>query len=78
MAKQTLQERYIAALLKAGEKEVKRTSRYVVFTSRDIRGETSAMYYYIGKSGALRYGHTVATSIPASNARKQLILDKLN
>lgn len=69
MAKQTLQERFIAALVKKGLKEVKRTTKYVVFDRND-----KATFYYVGKSGALRVGRTVSTSIPASIDTKYRLL----
>lgn len=70
-AKQTLQERYIAALIKRGEREVKRTSRYVVFTSG------MHQFFYIGKSGSLRVGATIANSFPVSDKYKTKLLAEL-
>lgn len=63
-----LQDKFIAALVKRGEQEVKRTAKYIVFT-RQLGG-----YYYIGKSGSLRHGQTVAASIPCSAKFKKELL----
>lgn len=64
----TLRETFIAALQKRGETIVKETFRYVVYTRHItlITGERQRHgHYYIGRSGSLRVGHTVASSIPA-------------
>jgi len=68
MAK-TLQERFVAALQAKGLHEVKRTHKYIVFIRDQGLG-----YYYIGKSGSLRMGSTVAQSIPCSNRFKAELL----
>lgn len=68
MAKLTLQVQFIEALEALGEREVKRTFKKVVF-SRNEGG-----FYYIGKAGSLRVGHTVAGSIPTSSKFKAKLL----
>lgn len=68
MAKKTLQERYVEALIKLGEKEVKRTARYIVFS------KLSGGFYYLGSSGALRHGHNRANSIPVSQSYKEELI----
>lgn len=67
MAK-TLREKYIDALVKLGEQQVKVTHKYVVYSCKH------GGYYYVGKSGSLRIGQTVAGSIPASDTRKKMML----
>lgn len=64
----TLREKFIAALIKRGEKEVKRTSKYIVFT-RQAGG-----HFYIGKSGSLRFGSNIASSIPVGQSFKDILL----
>ncbi len=67
MAK-TLQERFIAALTAKGYKRVKETHRYIVFC------KDAEFYYYVGRSGSLRVGRTVAHSIPAPKSFKAALL----
>jgi len=64
----TLRESYIAGLIKLGETEVKRTVRKVVFTRK------AGGFYYLGSSGSLRCGTTIAGSIPCSAAFKDSLL----
>lgn len=71
MAK-TLREKFIQALTKAGETEVKRTHKFIVFT-RQTGG-----HYYIGASGSLRFGQTVTGSIPVNHTFKQLLLSSVS
>lgn len=61
----TMKEQFIAALLALGETEVKRTFAFVVFTRK------AGGHYYIGRSGALRVGNTIASSIPCSDKFKE-------
>ncbi len=70
MTKKTFQERFIAALTAEGYERIisVRTHKYVVFR-RDAE-----YYYYLGKSGSLRIGRTVATSIPCRNSFKAALL----
>ncbi len=68
MAKKTLQERFIAALTAERYERVKETHKYVVFR-RDAE-----YYYYVGKSGSLRFGRTVTSSIPVRNSFKAVLL----
>lgn len=74
MPKPTLQEQLIAGLLQDGEHEVPFAGRkYRKFTRTKLGGDT---FYYVGKSGALRFGRTVEESIPASQSRKNYFLNK--
>lgn len=67
MAK-TLREKYIKALEAMGETQIKGLSRFIVFT------RAAGGHYYIGRSGSLRIGQTVTTSIPASKVFKDKLL----
>lgn len=60
----TLRERFVAALLKRGEKAVKETTKTIVFSRKE------GGFYYIGKSGSLRYGPTKTASIPCTDMFK--------
>lgn len=77
MSKQTLQDRYVAALEARGCKRVpSRTRKYVVL----LRGYSlmaSAQYWYVGKSGAIRTGASVATSVSVSDKFKAALLAEL-
>lgn len=64
-----MREKFIMALNARGLKEVKRTGKYVVFAS-----STSGGNYYVGQSGGLRFGASVATSHPVSNKLKMQML----
>ncbi len=61
----TMQEKYVSALLKRGEHEIKRTPKYIVFSRTTHLSDASGKNknYYIGKNGALRVGCTIADSI---------------
>lgn len=76
MAKRTLQQRFVSALLARGETEVKRTSRYVVLTDQltTRSGPDNPFYFYVGRSGGLRQGRTVALSFPVSEKFKSSLL----
>lgn len=67
----TLQEQFIAALVNLGEREVKRTHKRIVFSRKE------GGHYYIGKSGSLRIGKTISSSMPVSAGFKQRLL-KIN
>lgn len=71
----TLKERFIAALLKRGETEIKRTSIYVVFTCSKIPTATDGLRYYIGRSGALRIGHTRTSSFVVGLRHRNELLE---
>jgi len=70
MAK-TLQERFVEAFWKMGEREVKRTSKYIVFS------RTEGSFYYIGRNGAVRVGRNVTDSVPLLPKTKQRLLDSV-
>jgi hypothetical protein len=69
---QTLREKYYNALTMEGYQPVEsKSSKYVVFK------RTEGSYWYIGKSGSLRVGSTITTSVPVSGKCKQFLLDKV-
>lgn len=74
MAKMTLQNKFIAALRLEGYEFVNnpRTSKFVVF-----KNPANGMLFYIGKSGALRFGANIANSIPVSDKHKAFLLSRL-
>ena len=65
----TLRERFEIALKMRGETLTKRLARKLVYTRKE------GGYYYLGKSGSLRHGETIAGSIPVSDKFKQLLLE---
>lgn len=75
---QTLQERFAAQLLLLGETEFsahnkfngRHSKKYRVFSRHKEGG-----FYFLGKSGALRFGSSVSTSIPASDQFKVTLLE---
>lgn len=74
MPKMTLQQRYVAALrqvLGAVEQESKST-KYIKMT----RPRYPGTYYFVGKSGAIRYGVNASSSTSASEKFKKDLLDR--
>jgi hypothetical protein len=69
MAK-TLRESFITALEREGEKQVidSRSTNYATMTRKQ------GGFYFIGKSGAVRYGDTSSESYPVSKLRKYQLL----
>lgn len=71
MAKRTLQERFIEALAKEGHIKTETKSRkFIPFRFQEREG----WFYYVGKSGSLRMGQTIANSRPVSRQRKDVLL----
>ena len=68
-SKVNLQEKYKAALLAQGCKIVESQSRRYVVLTRPAGG-----FYYLGKSGAVRWGTTIAGSMACSDKIKKAIL----
>ena len=66
----TLQERFLAALIVRGEKEIKRLTGCIVVSSR-----LDGRFYYIGSSGSLRFGATRQGSLPCAKSFKQKLLN---
>lgn len=67
----TLKEQFIQSLTWLGEVKVKDNFKHVVFSRKE------GGHYYIGRSGSLRFGKTVATSIPCSDKFKRQLLDMI-
>lgn len=65
----TLQDRFSQALESRGEKLIKTTFRYRVY-SRAKGG-----FYYLGRAGALRVGRTIANSFPCSEQFREQLLN---
>lgn len=69
----TLRDKYAAALLKRGEREVEsRSQRFLQFTFTGSGG-----FYFIGTSGSLRYGPTKTRSVPCTDRFKELLIKSL-
>jgi len=67
----TLRERFAAALIARGSEEVpSKSEKYLTFT----RPAKPGTFYFIGVSGALRFGRTSGKSIAASDAFKSKLL----
>lgn len=65
----TLQEQYAEALLKRGERLVKRLH------SCDVYTRSEGGFYYIGGRGSLRFGPTRSGSIPCSQRAKDVLME---
>ena len=80
MAKKNIQARFAEALKARGETAiVGRSGKYMVFT-RTNKSETTEFkdyYYYLGKSGSLRIGKTIADSIPVNEGFKSTLLKEI-
>jgi hypothetical protein len=61
--KTTIRERLIAELEARGEREVRRTKKYIVYSMSPAPG----LFFYIGKSGAFRQGPTIKRSLPVDH-----------
>jgi hypothetical protein len=81
MAKKTLHDRIVAALLQRGEAitEDIDTRRYTVMTRTNRDAGTRDGFFFVGRSGALRTGYTVTKSRPVSEVwRTRLLYDATN
>lgn len=75
MAKRTLQQQLIDALLKRGSVVVpSKTRKYVTLTRLTPTKEGKPTYYFVGKAGALRYGVNSTSSFAASDTFKYKLL----
>jgi hypothetical protein len=68
MAKRTLREKFEIALKDMGEMWLGETSCYVKYSRKE------GGYYYLGRAGALRYGPTIAASVPCSTRFREALL----
>jgi hypothetical protein len=64
----TMQDKFARALTLRGSVKVKETHKYLVYSC------PSGGYYYLGRAGSLRFGVTVAGSVPVRNETKQKLL----
>lgn len=74
MAKQTLQQQYIAALQGRGCKIVPALTRKYVVLTRPLKPGT---FYYVGSSGALRVGRIATRTLPVSEQFKATLLGRV-
>lgn len=66
----SLQQRYLAALLARGEKQVpSRSGKVITVTRRQPK-----TFYYLGKNGSLRVGFAFSRSIPVNAKFKASLL----
>lgn len=74
MAKKTIHDRLVEALLARGCKKIEnaRTTKYTVIAQND-QNDTS--FYFVGPSGALRIGRIASKTIPVSEKFKKNLLD---
>ena len=69
MAKK-LQDRFLLALLVNGEHEIKRLTGCIVVSRKE------GGFYYLGRSGSLRFGATRSGSIPCSKLIYNQLLEQ--
>lgn len=68
----TLRDKFAAALIKRGSRQVEgRSSKFLTFTRDD------ATFYFLGAAGSLRAGRTSSTSHRCSDKFKQHLLASL-
>lgn len=72
MAKLTLQQRLVDALVNTGRGTIvqSRSRKYVTLERPD------GSFFYVGKAGALRFGKTLADSMAAPAEFKKRLLDE--
>jgi hypothetical protein len=64
----TLREKFIEALIARGERKTHELTSSIVFTRKE------GGYYYVGRSGSLRYGSSRTNSVPCSSKWKAMLL----
>lgn len=67
----TMKELFSRALQARGERRIKQTFRYDVWSRR-----ATGLHYYVGRSGALRVGATVQSSVPVKESFKAMLLEE--
>ncbi len=70
----TLQQRFAQALEQRGERLVKTTSKFWVYTLAAVTVDGKPAYLYLGKAGSLRIGRTIGDSRPIAASDKQKLL----
>jgi len=73
----TLQQRFAKALEGRGEKRVKTTAKYWVYSLTGSTIDGHAVFLYLGKSGSLRIGRTISESHPVAASGKQRLLAEI-
>lgn len=69
----TLREKFAAALLARGEQQVpSKSGKFLTFTRHGQSGGRG--FYFIGKSGSLRYGPSSSKSFACSDGFKNALL----
>ena len=70
----TLHDKYVVALARLGSKVVEnaRTRKYTVVSTPILRNPP--VFYFIGKSGAVRFGRTITSSVSLDERRKARLL----
>lgn len=72
-----MSHKFAVALQNRGEKFVKHTGKYQVYTCKTAKGKDGReAFYYIGRGGSLRVGVTVANSRPITNEAKQQLMQE--
>ena len=75
MSKSTLHDSYVSALLAHGHTLTPNPlgGKYTRLAAPSV-ADAKPVYLYVGRSGALRIGRNIATSIPVSQGRKAVLL----
>lgn len=68
----TMRDMFLLALKARGETVVKHNTKHIVLTYSRVAG----YHHYIGSHGSLRIGRNVASSIPARESYKRMLLDE--
>lgn len=76
MAKRTLQQQYVEALMARGCLPVpgRSSGRYITLTRDVVLQSGKQTYYFVGKSGAVRYGVNATSSMASSDKFKAMLL----
>lgn len=68
----TLRDKFAAALVKRGSRQVEgRSQKFLTFTRDD------ATFYFVGRAGSLRAGRSSSSSVPCSDKFKAHLLASL-
>lgn len=64
MSKRTISDRLVSGLLQRGWRETRRLTKYRVFYhGNSLSDEGAYVYYFVGRSGALRSGTSIGASV---------------
>ena len=71
----SLRDKYIKGIEALGGIEVKRTSKYIVFSAPEVMCEPgSKLLVYVGKRGAVRMGNNLEWSWPLMQSNKDFLI----